>query len=498
MSLRSPQHHLELSVSGVVDLKEHILFDISELHPIQIFCSYFLTLSAPPSHCHLLDPTTILSQSLTSSRKKTFNLALTVVLGWWIAFNGHSCMTKILNIQFAFLEKILFPPLKPVHANPTWMGCFMRNTKICEGLYFAGVPVWLVHDEEFIPLTMNIIHPVQLMFPDNIVRVMYSKRGVSKPFPSIFHGLGGLLHHYHTHQLYEGTLAEQPEPTAPPSTSQSSSSQQPSCGDKQTTQKQNRATRVKASVGPSQVPSLQKSAGGEAKWEEPDLLDIPKPHTLFDSAWRKAEKSMQRVQAGQVDPGYHFLKLTLFVNVSTPEWKKTYLFNWVSAHPLWISQIGVHSPSKFPSPQMWRDFLNGIDTDQPSSMRSASMKLAVWDILGENIIHAVQGFTGASEEIEWKGMQGLLYSIFPDESGLLMWLEPLPQESHELGLCASSMELALPYWNSFCKLLSGWPGAPPCLWFPAKLDGPSGNSTFFEHAMSASLFYIQTEFDFLG
>ncbi|KAI6114969.1 hypothetical protein EDD16DRAFT_1708989 [Pisolithus croceorrhizus] len=192
---------------------------------------------------------------------------------------------------------------------------------------------------------------------------------------------------------------------SPPSTSQSSSSQQPSCGDKQTTQKQNRATRVKASVGPSQVPSLQKSAGGEAKWEEPDLLDIPKPHTLFDSAWRKAEKSMQRVQAGQVDPGYHFLKLTLFVNVSTPEWKKTYLFNWVSAHPLWISQIGVHSPSKFPSPQMWRDFLNGIDTDQPSSMRSASMKLAVWDILGENIIHAVQGFTGASEEIEWKGMQ---------------------------------------------------------------------------------------------
>ncbi|KAI5997731.1 hypothetical protein EDC04DRAFT_2584989, partial [Pisolithus marmoratus] len=98
------------------------------------------------------------------------------------------------------------PPSKPMHANPTWMGCFMRNTKVCESL--LGVPVWLVRDEEFIPLTMNIIHPVWLMFPDNIVRAMYSERGVSKPFPSIFQGPGGLLHHYHMHRCYEGTLTE--------------------------------------------------------------------------------------------------------------------------------------------------------------------------------------------------------------------------------------------------------------------------------------------------
>ncbi|KIK14268.1 hypothetical protein PISMIDRAFT_117334 [Pisolithus microcarpus 441] len=88
------------------------------------------------------------------------------------------------------------------------MGCFMRNTKVCEALYFAGVPVWLVRDEEFISLTMNIIHPVWLTFPDNTVRIMYSERGVSKPFLSIFWGPGGLLHHYHTHRHYEGTLAE--------------------------------------------------------------------------------------------------------------------------------------------------------------------------------------------------------------------------------------------------------------------------------------------------
>ncbi|KAI5987203.1 hypothetical protein EDD15DRAFT_2135014, partial [Pisolithus albus] len=54
------------------------------------------------------------------------------------------------------------PPSKPMRANPTWMGCFTRNTEVCEALYFVGVPVWLVRDEEFISPTMNIVRPVQL------------------------------------------------------------------------------------------------------------------------------------------------------------------------------------------------------------------------------------------------------------------------------------------------------------------------------------------------
>ncbi|KAI6010247.1 hypothetical protein BKA83DRAFT_4503680 [Pisolithus microcarpus] len=185
---------------------------------------------------------------------------------------------------------------------------------------------------------------------------------------------------------------------APPSAAQSSSLQQPSRGGKQATQKQNRATRVKA------IPPLQKSAGGEAKWEEPNLPDIPKPHTLFNCAWRKAEKKQ----------------------------KKTYLFNWLSACPLWISQVSVCSPSKFPSPQIWRDFLNTIDMDQPSSTRSASTKLAVQDILGENIIHVAQGYAGAPEEIEWQGMQVQVSSL----SDPPLWLiHSILWELYELNFC---------------------------------------------------------------
>ncbi|KIK10869.1 hypothetical protein PISMIDRAFT_42563, partial [Pisolithus microcarpus 441] len=134
---------------------------------------------------------------------------------------------------------------------------------------------------------------------------------------------------------------------------------------------------------------------------------MPKPHILFATAWQEADTDSQRIKSGVVDPGYRFPKPTLFVNVSTPERKKTYLLNWLSAHPLWISQVNIRPPSKFPSPQMWRDFLNTIDTDPLPSTKTASTKLAVRDILGEAIINSAQGSVGAPQEITWRGMQGI-------------------------------------------------------------------------------------------
>lgn len=93
--------------------------------------------------------------------------------------------------------------------------------------------------------------------------------------------------------------------------------------------------------------------------------------------------------------------------------------------------------------------------------------------------------------------QTLLYSIFPGESGLLMWLAHLPQESCELGMCANSMKIALPYVNNFRQLLSAWPRAPPRLQSPTKLDD-QGNNECFAVFLTACQFYVQTAFDFLG
>ena len=93
--------------------------------------------------------------------------------------------------------------------------------------------------------------------------------------------------------------------------------------------------------------------------------------------------------------------------------------------------------------------------------------------------------------------QNLLYSIFPGESGLLMWSEPLPQEMRDLGLCTSSMEIALPYINNFRQLLSVWPRAPARLQSPTKL-GDRGNNECFGVFLTACEFYVQTAFDLLG
>ncbi|KAI6160123.1 hypothetical protein EDD17DRAFT_1443151, partial [Pisolithus thermaeus] len=69
---------------------------------------------------------------------------------------------------------------------------------ICEALYFAGVPVWLVCSKAYISLTMNVVHSVGLTYPDEIVRAMYTENGVAKPFPSIWCGLSNVFHPYHT------------------------------------------------------------------------------------------------------------------------------------------------------------------------------------------------------------------------------------------------------------------------------------------------------------
>ncbi|KAI6015821.1 hypothetical protein BKA83DRAFT_4060751 [Pisolithus microcarpus] len=446
---------------------------------------------------------------------------------------------KLLDIH-ALLDYMEFvhpllrnPPSRPPSVNGIWMGCFTKSTEVCEALYFAGVPVWLVRSEAYISPTMNVVHSVRLSCPDDIVRAMYMENGVAKPFPSIWRGPSNVLRHYHTRSGYEGTLADAPEPLpiAYPSASRPSSS-----SGKQPSKRQSRTARERASAGPSRA--------GQSKWEEPNLPDMPKPHILFATAWREADTDSQRIKSGVVDPGYRFPKPTLFVNVSTPERKKTYLLNWLSARPLWISQVDIRPPSKFPSPQMWRDFLNTIDTDPLPSTKTASTKLAVRDILGEAIINSAQGSVGAPQEITWRGMQGnpplsfmrsllwelyelnfhyelyaldralvpdrwtasdeerltrqgLLYGIFPGASGLVMWSESLPCHPRELGLCATDMPTSLPYFRNFCQLLSAWPGAPARLQSPIELKGRDDTEVYKVFSLACH-FYVQTAFDFLG
>ncbi|KIK24185.1 hypothetical protein PISMIDRAFT_53259, partial [Pisolithus microcarpus 441] len=57
---------------------------------------------------------------------------------------------KLLDVH-ALLDHVKFvhlllrnPPSCPPSVSGIWMGCFTKSMEVCEALYFAGVPVWLV------------------------------------------------------------------------------------------------------------------------------------------------------------------------------------------------------------------------------------------------------------------------------------------------------------------------------------------------------------------
>ncbi|KAI5986472.1 hypothetical protein EDD15DRAFT_2373180 [Pisolithus albus] len=163
------------------------------------------------------------------------------------------------------------------------------------------------------------------------------------------------------------------------------------------------------------------------------------------------DKNLQRTTSPHIDPGYRFPKPTLFANVASPQRKKTYLLNWLAARPLWISRVDVRPPSKFLSPQMWRDFLNtiSISTEQPSSTYSAASKSVVRDILGDDIVHLAQGLAGAPEAITWCGMEVQVASLSDPP---LQFMRSLLWELYELNfryeLLALDRVLAAHLWTS--------------------------------------------------
>ena len=63
----------------------------------------------------------------------------------------------------------------------------------------------------------------------------------------------------------------------------------------------------------------QGSVGANTKVEEVNPQDTPDPHGLFELAWKKVDKNLQRRKAGFVDPGYCFPKPSLFLGVGLPE-----------------------------------------------------------------------------------------------------------------------------------------------------------------------------------
>ncbi|KAG1874422.1 hypothetical protein F4604DRAFT_1925300 [Suillus subluteus] len=439
----------------------------------------------------------------------------------------------------------------PLEGNSRWMGCFTTDSKICDIYLNAGVPVWLVRTEVYISPQMNIIKPVVLTFPDDLTKNVYCEGNIMRPFPLLYRGPGGFNRHFHTRRAYTGTFAVNPGAPLPSTLPQNpASGKAPSQG-----QKNKKARKITSSQ--LMKPKDSKIADAQPnrdKWEDLCRPENPEAIGFWTSTFQKANKDKNRVKKGLVDQGYRFPEPALLITPSSPERKKLFVANWLAARPLWISRVDHNPPERFPLPQLWRDFLNSSPSGEPSTIASSSSagptaaatrKQAATQIFGEDLRDA-QGTTWAiGENVQWHNMtisiislcdppshlmrlilwelyelnfryellaldrvmarasweesqhnrRDLLYSIFPEEGGFVMWSSSLPDD--DSGLWGRRIIDAFPYVDNFRKLLSCWEDSPPRL--NAPLDASAFDATtYFQVMQQACDFYVQCFFDHFG
>jgi hypothetical protein len=311
----------------------------------------------------------------------------------------------------------------PLPGDPKWMGCFTDDSKTCDNFLNAGVPVWLVRAEAYIPYNINIIKPVILTFPDNITKSIFSEAGkVVQPFPLIYRGRGGFNRHCHTRRAYTGTFGMNPSSSTLP--------QNPASGKAPSQGQQNKKARkiassqlMKAStcitivIKARTLPfSLEDSKTNDAqrnrdKWEDLRCPENPESIGFWKSAFQKADKDKGRVKQDLVDRGYRFPEPALLITPTSPERKKLFVANWLAARPLWISRVDHNPPEKSPSPQLWRDFLNSSPSGESSATASSSSagptaaakrKQAAKEIFGEDLLDAEGSTWAIQATLVWR------------------------------------------------------------------------------------------------
>ncbi|KAF9224594.1 hypothetical protein BS17DRAFT_766582 [Gyrodon lividus] len=250
-----------------------------------------------------------------------------------------------------------------------------------------------------------------------------------------------------------------------------------------------------ASKSPSENPSSN-AQGGWDKWQELDIPKMPPACSMWWKVMDLVDKHLSRVKFGLLAHGYCSPDPALLLTPQSPGHRRIYMANWLAICPLWISHVNHNPLSKFLAPQLWRDFLNSIPSQE--QLDSITSKLLL--LFGEDIVTKTQGSTWViTDTVEWCGhqltieslanpplhvMQGILwklhelsfwykvyalnhvmaapqwaesfvecwalvYSIFPGDSGLVMWNYALPTQSSQLGLSAFHFHNMTPHLNKF-------------------------------------------------
>ncbi|KAH0834936.1 hypothetical protein J3R83DRAFT_10626, partial [Lanmaoa asiatica] len=445
-------------------------------------------------------------------------------------------------------HRITYPTTAHTPVRSDWMGCFTHSTKVCDDLFHAGVPVWLIRNNYTITEQTNIVKVVNFAFPDEIIRSMYSENGRSLPFPCLFNGPGGFTRHFHTRRHYVATK------NLTPVAFQASSSQAASHVGSHPTRAQTRRVQHKKLTQTQSTGAKQN--GGRDKWLEVREPEMPLSFNIWANAMQRVDKDPTRVKKNMVDQGYHVPEPALFVTCQSPERRKLFMTNWLAIRPLWYSRLDHDPPAQFPSPQEWREILHCIPSkDELEAAPSSSLgnktakgrKLAALEILGKVAASMTQDSLAPKDTVEWRGRYipvsslsnppprliqailweifeigwryelcaldqalnpqiwanhrtvrlSLIHAIFRGSAGLVLWSEPLPKVAGDLGLTDAwaNNESVL---RSFCFLLASWPDAHPSFSYIPSLDPASKQAQAYEVMSRVCMFYVQTFFDHFG
>ena len=99
-----------------------------------------------------------------------------------------------LNYVLYVIPHIDYPPSTPPLVSSDWMGCFTADSKVCDRLFYVGVPVWLVWNNFTITPRTITKKSVKYTFPNDIIHSTHSEGG--KPthsFDCLYCSPGSLL-----------------------------------------------------------------------------------------------------------------------------------------------------------------------------------------------------------------------------------------------------------------------------------------------------------------
>ncbi|KAG1836059.1 hypothetical protein DFJ58DRAFT_735271 [Suillus subalutaceus] len=381
--------------------------------------------------------------------------------------------------------------------NPKWMGCFTEDVAIATKVHAAGVPVWLIRDARLVNANMNIVKVVSFTPPDDLVIGMYHDpvKLFAQPFDIINRGPNNRKRHEAAHGN-EGVI-----------------------GRKARVDKGKAKMSAKPAPYNATAPRQNKAVSGRDKWSDIDHPYMPPMNSFFKIALEDANKDIIRIKhpRDKMDDGYSLPDPGLFVNVLSPQ----------------------SLASTSPRAQNWRDFLISQHAQEPSNTRTSgktSKSKAATALLFQKEVPVLRALWAGPTNVHWRGKDIAISTLDNPPADLARQIvyeiceqsfryELLDLDEHlgrdarkdkearkermELlrsiflevvekndGLNAPSFDAALPYFESFRKVLSAWEHFPESLKQPFDATGREHN--IWKGMKECCLFYVQSYFDNTG